>query len=160
MNTVVHYPHPALSTSCTPVTVFDQELEQLSEHMFNIMSEEHGIGLAANQLAILKKMFVMSIDDKKLVIINPEIIQYSKEHVLFEEGCLSFPGIRQEIKRSRAITLQWQDIHGFFHEETFDGLAAICIQHEMDHLKGITFLDKLSSLKKELAIKKYKKLHK
>lgn len=152
---VVTYPHSALITKCTDVTNFDNELDNLLLNMFSIMKQEGGIGLAANQLAITKRMFVMELENKQYIFINPVVISKSTNTISYNEGCLSFPNIQQENQRFESIVIRWQDSKGLNYEESFSGLHAICIQHEIDHLNGITFLDHLSSTKKLFAFKKY-----
>lgn len=154
---IVHYPHPALLKPCKNVTTFDQQLKELIVTMFDIMKEHHGIGLAANQLAIDKSLFVMEIDNQQFIFINPTIITTTNEQTLYNEGCLSFPNFGQEVSRSNSITVQWQDLEEKIHQQEFTGLYAICIQHEIDHLNGITFLDHLQPVKKLFATKKFLK---
>lgn len=157
MLSIVHYPHPSLLKKCDIVNIFDDDLKNIAEKMILTMKANKGIGLAANQVNINKRMFVMYSDDKDYIIINPVIKFLSDENMTFEEGCLSFPNISQKTNRARTVLLQWQDIQGNLHEKEFHDVAAICIQHEIDHLDGITFIDNLSPLKKQFVLKKYKK---
>lgn len=157
MLSIVHYPHPSLLRKCDKVTSFDNELNILAQEMLSTMKNNNGIGLAANQVNVNKRMFVMSIENKNYIIINPSIKSYSIETLPFQEGCLSFPNISQKTNRAKSVLLQWQDINGNLQEEEFSDVAAICIQHEIEHLDGLTFIDKLSPLKKQFILKKYKK---
>lgn len=163
-------PHPALSEKATSVTVFDDALRQQLRDMGETMYADNGIGLAANQVGILKRMMVMDVgEDNSLsrdsdpikaqlhYIVNPIIEWESDEKVSFEEGCLSVPGQGVTVERSTSIRLRYNDEHGSEKIETFNGLKARCILHEIDHLNGKTLLDYLSKLKKDLAIKKLSK---
>lgn len=159
--------HPALSTKAPPVTEFDKNLRQQLNDMTETMYADKGIGLAANQVGILKRIIVMDVgDDNSLTkepdpikpqlyyFINPEIEWASDEKVLFEEGCLSVPGQGIPVERSTSIRLRYQDETGKEKTETFHGLQARCILHEIDHINGKTMLDYLSKLKKDLALRK------
>ncbi|MDP3936110.1 MAG: peptide deformylase, partial [Alphaproteobacteria bacterium] len=160
-------PHPILSTKSARVTVFDDNLRQRLNDMTETMYADKGIGLAANQVGILKRIIVMNIgNDNSLTsdatpikpqlfyLINPEIEWASDEKVIFEEGCLSVPGQGVPVERSASIRLRYQDETGKEKIETFHGLQARCILHEVDHINGKTMLDYLSKLKKDLAIRK------
>jgi peptide deformylase len=163
-------PHPALSTKVAPVTAFDDTLRQQLTDMTETMYADKGIGLAANQVGILKRIVVMDIgDDNSLTrdadpikpqlfyFINPEIEWESEEKVVFEEGCLSAPGQGVPIERSASLRLRYQNEKGVETTETFHGLQARCILHEVDHINGKTMLDYLSKLKKDLALRKIMK---
>lgn len=160
MLNIVHYPHPALTTKCEEVTIFNDDLKTITNEMLGTMKRHHGIGLAANQVNINKYLFVMSIDNTDYIFINPKIVDISNSLIDYTEGCLSFPNISQKTRRAEFIKLSWQDIDGQFHEQEFFSLSAICIQHEIEHLNGKTFLDLLSPLKKKFATKKYLKMNK
>lgn len=162
MLAIVRYPHPALTQKTRPVDVFDESLHILSQQMLETMYGSHGIGLAANQVANMNRLFVMKCNPEAepFIFINPEIIQYGSDKIDFQEGCLSFPGLQQDTQRFNVLQLRWQDLQGLFHEQEFTGLEAICIQHEIDHLNGISFIDHLSQLKKQLVLKKYQKTQK
>lgn len=154
---LVHFPHPSLLTISKPVTEFNSDLEIISSQMIELMHQSSGVGLAANQVALNKRIFVMQCDNAKpaYVFINPEIISNDNELEKNTEGCLSFPGLSLEISRQKKITLKWQDIKGNVLTENFNGLEAVCIQHETDHLNGINFIEKLGNVKKMMAMKKY-----
>lgn len=156
---IVHYPHLALKTKSKPVVDFNNELVTITEQMINIMHEEQGIGLAANQVGIPLRIFIMETSnmDKPYIFINPELSPVGTDTVLYSEGCLSFPGLTQEKTRLQEIKVQWQDLEGKSQEKVFKGLDAICVQHENDHINGITFIDDLSPLKKQFALKKLQK---
>ncbi|MCG8339238.1 MAG: peptide deformylase [Proteobacteria bacterium] len=162
---VLTYPDPFLKTVATPVTEFDNKLKEISDNMIETMYENAGIGLAAVQIGFGKRLFVMDVTYSKelpesarnpMVIINPEIIEKSEEQVN-EEGCLSVPEFRAEVKRSGSITLKYQDVEGNEHTMEASGLKSICIQHEMDHLEGKLFIDYLPSLQRNMIRKKLKK---
>ena len=154
---VVHYGDPILRKKCNSVKDFSK-LESLLNDMFDTMYEENGIGLAANQVGFDMNLFIIDIsgieeDEKTRVFINGEIIN-SEGESWFEEGCLSIPDIRLNVKRPDIIKFKYQDEKGQEFEEDFDGLLARAIQHEVDHLNGILFIDYLSKLKKDMIIKK------
>ena len=159
---VVHYPDPVLLQVGKPVTEFDESLKKLVENMFETMYEARGVGLAAPQVGVSTRLFVMDCSggdnpDQKVAIINPEIIHVEGEQY-GDEGCLSFPGLYQKVKRDVRAIVRAQDVNGDFFE--FDGidLEARCILHETDHCDGIVFLDRMSPLKRELSKRKIKKL--
>ena len=143
---------------------FDKEFdaEILEKSMINFMLENKGIGLAANQIGIIKRMFVMggySIDGfpEPTGIFNPKILEFSDHHVEESEGCLSYPKLWLKIKRPEAIVAEFQNSGGEIIKKQFAGLASRCFQHELDHLDGICFVDKVSKLKLQLAMKKQRK---
>lgn len=156
---IVHYPNPILKQILKPVTTFDNNLLIFIKAMINKLHEEHAIGLAANQVGVDKRIFIMKVnyDEKPYVFINPTLDFSNAKYTSFKEGCLSFPGLIQEKQRYDAVNVTWVDENEIFYEKTFTGLEAICIQHENDHINGITFIDDLSPLKKQFALKKLKK---
>jgi peptide deformylase len=145
MLSVILWPDPTLEGVSEEVTDY-QEVAEISEEMFKIMSENNGIGLAAPQVGISKRFFVMEIDKKRSVIINPKI-KNRYGTLSIEEGCLSFPGIRVKVERFSIIDAEYKNTEGTLVREKLNGLIAICFQHELDHLNGKTFVDK-TSLKK------------
>lgn len=157
---VLQYPDERLRTIAQPVTQFDSQLQTIIDDMFETMYEQHGVGLAATQVNIHQRLIAIDVSDARnepLCVINPEIIH--RQGIQFEsEGCLSFPGVFDKVERAAKITLKAQDKQGQFFELTTDGLLSICIQHEMDHLEGVLFIDHLSNLKKERARKKLEKM--
>lgn len=162
---IVVFPDDRLRGKCTEVTEFNDELKALVEDMFETMYDDNGIGLAAPQVAVKKRLVVMDVpkDDSdvqglnKLVLINPKIIN-KEGSCESEEGCLSVPEYRAKVDRFEKVSIQYFDENGVEHTLDADGLLAICIQHELDHLDGRLFIDYLSPLKQSMLLKKYKKL--
>ena len=149
--TILEYPDPRLRTRATPVTVFDDALSRLVDDMFETMYAAPGIGLAASQVNVHKRLIVIDVSenhDAPRVFINPEIL--AKEGAAVgEEGCLSVPNIFDKVPRAQKIRIRAQDRSGASFEEDLEGLLAVCLQHEMDHLEGKLFVDYLSDLKRE-----------
>ena len=155
-------PDPTLKLVSKPVDAVDDELRALMDDMLETMYAAPGIGLAAIQVGVPKRVIVMDIarpEEEKAprFFVNPEILWASEETVPYEEGCLSVPEIYDEVERPARVKLRYLDYHGKQIEEDADGLFAVCIQHEMDHLQGVLFIDHLSRLKREQAVKKVKK---
>lgn len=159
---IVHYPDPVLLQVGQPVIEFDTELEKLVEDMFETMYFAKGVGLAAPQVAVSKRLFVMDCSggddpERKIAIINPEII--AQEGVQYgDEGCLSFPGLYQKVKREVRTVVRAQNVKGDWFELDAADLDARCILHETDHCDGIVFLDRMTPLKRELAKRKIKQM--
>ena len=156
---ILEYPDPRLRTRAKPVDVFDAALAKQAEDMFETMYAAPGIGLAATQVDYHKRLIVMDVSEDKRqpqVFINPEILA-AEGTGTGEEGCLSVPGIFDEVKRAATIRARAQDLQGKFFEVELGGLAAVCLQHEMDHLEGKLFVDYLSDLKRERIRKKLDK---
>ena len=156
-------PDPVLKLVSKPVETVDDELRTLMDDMLETMYEAPGIGLAAIQIGVPKRVIVMDLarpdeDKQPRHFVNPEILWASEETAPYEEGCLSVPEIYDEVERPSRIKLRYLNYHGEQIEEDAEGLFAVCIQHEMDHLDGVLFIDHLSRLKREQAIKKVKKL--
>ena len=151
-------PDPLLRKKCEPLEKVDDDLRKLMNEMLATMYDAPGIGLAAIQVGVLKRVVVIDLskDEKKnpLFLINPEIVHKSKNTSIYEEGCLSLPGQFAEIERPAECVLQYVDYNGKKKELKAKGLLATCIQHEVDHLDGILFIDYLSKLKKDMIIKK------
>lgn len=122
-----------------------------------LMKEENGIGFAANQMGLASRVFAMQIDQGVRFYYNPEILTRSDEQVVLEEGCLSFPGLFFKVKRASKVMVRYQDAGGIFHEEELDGMLARCFQHELDHLDGVCFTDRVSKLTLDMAKKKRSK---
>jgi peptide deformylase len=157
---ILQYPDPRLKQIAEPIITIDHSIHELAKDMLETMYEAHGLGLAATQVNIHKQLFVMDFSEdhtQPLCIINPTILTQS-EFQIHEEGCLSFPGVYAEVKRSKHITLSYLNLQGESQILEADELLSVCIQHEMDHLKGITFFDHLSLLKRTLLEKKLSKL--
>ncbi len=156
---IIIEPDPVLRKKCDPLEKVDDQTRKLMKDMLETMYNAPGIGLAAIQIGILKRLVVIDISkdqEKKepLFLINPEIIHTSNKTSIYEEGCLSLPGQFAEIERPAECVLKYVDYHGIQKEMKAEGLLATCIQHEVDHLNGILFIDYLSKLKKDMIIKK------
>ncbi|HWQ36787.1 MAG TPA: peptide deformylase [Blastocatellia bacterium] len=158
---IVKYGDPVLQKEGEEVTRIDGQLAKFVDEMFETMYEAKGVGLAAPQVALSKKLFVMDVSGGKeskdrIVVINPQIVE-TKGSVISEEGCLSFPGIYFEVERPEIVTVQALDING--KEITFEvsGLGARCVLHENDHINGRVFIEKLSPFKRDLINRKIRK---
>jgi len=160
--TILEYPDPRLRTKAQPVAVFDAALQRLVDDMFETMYAAPGIGLAATQVDEHKQLLVLDVSEEKnapLVLINPKIVA-SEGSQSYQEGCLSVPGIFADVSRADRIVVESLNRHGEPQNFSADGLLAVCIQHEMDHLAGKLFVDYLSPLKRELVRKKLAKQRK
>ena len=147
---ILCYPDPRLHTVAQPVQAVDDDLRAFIASMFETMYEAHGIGLAATQVNFHQRLIVIDVSeerDQPQVLINPEVVWQSEDRVKGEEGCLSVPGIYDGVERARAIRVKALDEHGRSREIEAEGLLAVCIQHEMDHLLGKVFVEYLSPLK-------------
>ncbi|UXY15041.1 peptide deformylase [Chitiniphilus purpureus] len=156
---ILQYPDERLHIVAKPVTQFDEVLQKLVDDMAETMYEAPGIGLAATQVNVHQRVIVIDISetrDQLLVLVNPELSAL-QGHTTYEEGCLSVPGIYEEVERAQAVTVRAFDQHGEPFELQADGLLAICIQHEIDHLDGKVFVEKLSRLKLNRIVQKLKK---
>lgn len=156
---ILRFPDPKLKLVAKPVEVFGEEITKIYNDMLETMYGSDGIGLAATQANIQQRILVMDISEDKsapMCFINPEIYSTS-EDIISEEGCLSFPGVYANVKRKAKIILDFYNLEGEKQSLTTDGLAAICLQHEIDHLNGITFYDHLSPLKQRMLRKKLEK---
>lgn len=158
---ILHYPDPLLSEISLPIAEFDAELRTLAANMVETMYAAPGVGLAAPQVGILRRIVVIDCGSKEepqlIVAVNPEIVDRDGESCE-EEGCLSVPEYYASVKRSAWVRARWQNLDGKTAELETDGLLAVCFQHEIDHLDGKLFVDRLSSLKKGMFRKKYKKI--
>ena len=163
-------PEPILREISKPVDKVDDELRSFIADMFETMYAAPGIGLAAVQVGVPKRLLVMDLQEPEdpedpeskpvrepRVFINPEIVETSVHEVPYTEGCLSVPDQYAEVMRPDRIRARWLDEHGNAHEELLEGLLAVCLQHEMDHLEGILFIDHLSKLKRDMVLKKLAK---
>jgi peptide deformylase len=153
---ISEYPAGVLAKTGAPVTDFDETLEQLVADMFETMYEAEGVGLAAPQIGLSLRLFVMDCEGIKLVAANPEVINLEGEQ-LGDEGCLSVGKIPAVVKRFQKATLRAQNAKGEWFEETAENLAARCFQHETDHCDGKLFIDHLPKLRREMVIKKFQK---
>ena len=159
---IVKYPEPILSQPGEPVTEFNAELRKLVADMFETTYASQGIGLAAPQVGASKRVTVIDLSmgkkpEDKLVLVNPEIIS-SEGRLYDEEGCLSFPDIRDKVVRAAKVRVRAQDVHGKWFEMDGEELMARCLQHEIDHLDGILFLVRMSALKRNLNLRKIRKM--
>ena len=149
--TILRYPDPRLHTVAKPVAAVDARIRAIASDMLETMYEAQGIGLAASQVDVHERLVVMDISeahDQPLVLINPEIVWASAETEVNDEGCLSVPGIYDGVQRASAVRVQALDLEGQLQTHSAEGLLAVCIQHEMDHLMGKVFVEYLSPLKR------------
>jgi len=164
VHAIVKYPDPVLSKKGASVTEFGPKLAEFIEEMWASMYAAHGIGLAAPQIGVSKRITVIDVSfkerpDEKLVLINPEIIE--REGKQFEEeGCLSLPEIREKVQRAAWVKVRAQDVNGEFFEAEGTDLLARAMQHEIDHLEGVLFIDRISPLKRDLVKRRIRKLQK
>ena len=182
---ILEVPDPRLKTVSKPVETFDDDLRTLVDDMFETMYAANGIGLAAIQVGVPLRLLVMDLQPEDMdaepeechshgdhvhhhrphkneprIFVNPEILDPAEEMNTYQEGCLSVPEIYADVDRPKTCRVRWQDLDGNVHEEAMDGILATCIQHEMDHLNGVLFIDHLSRLKRNMALKKLDKLRK
>lgn len=156
-------PQPTLTQVSEPWQFgVDQDAHQLASQMIDFMVNQQGIGLAANQIGIAKRVFVMGTDlipgfPQPFAVFNPKILEHSEQEYLENEACLSYPNLVLKIKRPEWIVCEYQDADGVVHEARMDGYVARCFQHEVDHLNGVCFVDRVSKLKLEMAMKKLRK---
>lgn len=163
---IVHYPEPVLLTVGKPIgeEEFNEDLRRLVEDMFETMYSAGGVGLAAPQVGVSQRLFVMDCSggedaSRKFALINPEIVAQEGEQI-GDEGCLSFPGIYTKVRREVRTVVRFHDVFGNSQELDVTDLEARCVLHETDHCDGIVFLDRMTALKRELAKRKIKKLQK
>ena len=164
---IIEAPDPRLRVKSTPVDKVDDDLRTLIADMFETMYAAPGIGLAAIQIGVPKRVLVIDLQEeedsdgqpirKPLVFINPELSEPSPDMNVYNEGCLSVPDQYAEVERPARIHARWLDENGAEHDELITGMLATCLQHEMDHLEGILFIDHLSRLKREMVLKKLEK---
>ncbi|MGC1372588.1 MAG: peptide deformylase [Candidatus Sulfotelmatobacter sp.] len=159
---IVKFGDPVLEKPAEKVTVFDEELKQLVENMFESMYAARGVGLAAPQIGIPRRIAVVDVTFKedpnaKIVLINPEIIQKQGRHSQ-SEGCLSIPDFRENVSRAQVVTVRAQDVNGNTFEKTGDELLARAFQHETDHLNGKLYISHISAIKRDLIKRKIRKL--
>lgn len=172
---IIEVPDPMLRATSAPVERIDGDLHRLISDMFDTMYEAPGIGLAAVQVAVPRRLLIIDLQDpdpvgegeeegppvkRPHVFINPEILHRSDARKTYNEGCLSIPDQYAEIERPDIVRARWTDEHGKAREGEFDGLMSVCLQHEVDHLNGVLFIDHLSRLKREMVIKKVVKARK
>ena len=161
---IVIAPDRRLKTRCAPVDTVDQSVRDRLDDMLATMYDAPGIGLAAPQIGILQRLIVLDCvkeedgDPRPLVMFNPQILSSSDETNVYEEGCLSIPEQYAEVTRPKVVEVEWMDRDGKAQRETFDGLWATCVQHEIDHLNGKLFIDYLKPLKRQMITRKMQKL--
>ena len=158
---IVQYPNVALSSRAEPVTEFNEELQQLAADMTETMYAAPGVGLAANQVGVLKRIVVIDVSEDKSglkVLVNPSIVEHSDTLKDYEEGCLSLKGLYEHVKRPDHVRVRAQDLDGNPVEFEAEGILSVCVQHEIDLLDGVVFIDHLSRLKKDRACQKLRKL--
>ena len=160
---ILIHPDPRLKVKCTPVTNFDDALKTLSEDMLETMYDAPGIGLAAPQVGVTRRMLVMDCagkedDPQPMVLVNPEVIALSDEINTYNEGCLSIPEQFDDVERPAEVTVRFQNVEGEAFTQDFAGLWATCVQHEIDHLDGKLFIDYLSRMKRGMITRKMEKL--
>ena len=162
IRSILIHPDPRLKKLCEPVAEITPEVRQLAEDMLETMYAAPGIGLAAPQVGVMRRVLVMDcIKDgapEPMVLINPQTVWASEDLSVYEEGCLSIPDQYAEVRRPAAVTVRWTDLDGAAQERTFDGLWGTCVQHEMDHLDGKLFIDYLRPLKRQMITRKMEKL--
>ena len=159
---IIILPDKRLRSVSKPVVAIGDEIRTLVADMFETMYEAPGIGLAAIQIGIPSRVIVMDLSKREAeaeprVFINPEITWSSEEKSLYEEGCLSIPDVHEDVERPARVKIRYLDLEGKPHEEDAEGLFATCIQHEVDHLNGVLFIDHISKLKRERITKKFTK---
>ncbi|WP_461831459.1 peptide deformylase [Aquifex sp.] len=160
---IVIYPNEILKKPTQKIDVIDKEVKELIRDMFDTMYNAEGVGLAANQIGVPLSVMVIDTSPKedappiKLVLINPEI-ESGEGKIKYKEGCLSFPGLSVDVERYEKVKIKALNEHGEPVELTLEGFPAIVFQHELDHLKGITFVDRLKGWRRRMALEKYKKL--
>ncbi|MES2057593.1 MAG: peptide deformylase [Pseudomonadota bacterium] len=169
---ILEVPHPGLRAVAKPVATVDDSIRAIVSDMFDTMYDARGIGLAATQVAIEQRIVVIDLqepesDEKDAkpvraphVFINPEIVSVSDDYASYTEGCLSIPDQYAEVERPARCVIKWLDGDGKAHEQEFDGLMATAIQHEIDHLNGVLFIDHISRLKRDMVLKKLAKARK
>ncbi len=156
---ILEFPDSRLRTKAQTVSAYDADLKRLVADMFETMYAANGIGLAATQVDVHRRVFVMDISegrDQPQALINPRIVE-SSGHQVYQEGCLSFPGIYADVERAGQALIEAEDSDGTTVRVEADGLQAVCIQHEMDHLDGKVFVDYLSPLKRSMLLKRLEK---
>ena len=162
---ILMYPDPRLLKQSVKIKKIDTEVKTIAEDLVDTMYSAEGVGLAAPQIGINKRIFVMDCNDGQekreyVIVINPEVISSSEELKTYKEGCLSIPEITEEVVRPEKVQVNYEDLSGKLKTEKLEGLWATCFQHELDHLNGILFVDHLSRLKRDVIIRKMRKYKK
>lgn len=159
IRTILRYPNPGLFRVCARVTAFDNDLRKLTDDLADTMRAAPGVGITAAHIGVDARVFVLELskEDGLRVYVNLEILESSKATIIHNEGSVSMPGAVEEVERPTSIRVRYQDLDGALHEETAEGFHAVCIQHETDQLNGIFWLQRLSRLKRERLVTKWKK---
>lgn len=164
---IIKIPDPMLKQVASPIETVSDSVRRQLDGMLETMYAAKGIGLAANQVSILNRVLVMDVAQREepetrepIFMINPEIVWASEEPSLWDEGCLSIPGQFAEVERPYSVRVKYLGYDGKMQEDSFEGLASHCVQHEIDHLNGVLFIDHLSVLKRNIILKKFKKAQK
>src|SRR5690606_9580896 len=163
IRSILTLPDPRLRRTAEPVAGVDEDLRKLVADMLETMYDAPGIGLAATQLGVMKRIFVMDCSDKEdepepMVFVNPEIVAASDETETSEEGCLSIPDVYEEVTRPARVRLRWTDLDGEVREQDFEDRPAVCVQHELDHLNGRLFIDHLGTVRRTMIANRMRKL--
>jgi peptide deformylase len=162
IRTILIHPDPRLKKLCDPITEITGELRQLAADMLETMYDAPGIGLAAPQVGVTKRLLVMDCikegTPEPMVMFNPAVTWGSEDMTVYEEGCLSIPDQYADVKRPAEVQVRWTDLDGAEQERQFTGLWATCVQHEIDHLDGKLFIDYLGPLKRQMITRKMEKL--
>ena len=159
---IIELPNPLLKKKSKAIDVINDDIKKLAFDMLETMYDAPGVGLAAPQVGILKRLIVLDPyhednPDNAIVMVNPEILESSEEEVLCPEGCLSVPEYQSEVKRPKSVKVKWLDLNGVEHIEILDDYFARVVQHEVDHLNGVLFIDRISRLKRNMVNKKIAK---
>ncbi|KQS63312.1 peptide deformylase [Rhizobium sp. Leaf371] len=159
IRSIIPFPDARLRTPAEPVTTFDGDLADLATDLLDTLRAAPGIGITGPHIGILRAITVIEIDAKAgpRIFINPEILSASRETTRHMEGSVSMPGFTDEVERPATVTVRYQTLEGLWQDEEADGLLAICLQHEIDQINGIFWLQRLSRLKRERIVKKYEK---
>ncbi|THD85302.1 peptide deformylase [Aliigemmobacter aestuarii] len=159
---ILIHPDPRLKKPCDPVTEISEDVARLADDMLETMYDAPGIGLAAPQIGVMRRVIVMDCEKdgprQPMVLINPEIVWASEDLSTYEEGCLSIPDQYAEVERPAEVRVRWMALDGSEQEQQFAGLWATCVQHEIDHLNGKLFIDFLGPLKRQMITRKMEKL--
>jgi peptide deformylase len=160
VRSIIRFPDPRLRQKAEPIIEIDEEVGTLAQDLLETMHAAPGIGIAAPHIGVLRRVVVIQLesDAKPHISVNPEIVWSSMETIRHGEGSVSMPGVTDELERSARVRVKYKDLDGADHEEEAEGLMAICLQHEIDQLDGIFWIDRLSKLKRDRLIKRFDKL--
>lgn len=157
---IIYYPDSVLKLPAEPVSVFDADLRALADDLLDTMRAAPGIGITAPHIGVLQRLVVIALspDDGVRHYVNPEVIEASAERIRHTEGSVSLPGVTEEVERAARVRVRYRDLDGVEHEETAEGLLAVCLQHEIDQLDGVFWLQRLSRLKRDRLLRRYEKM--